>query len=812
MIKNYLTIAWRNLLKQKMYFLLNISGLAIGLACFLLISLYVLDELSFDKYQAKADRIYRINANIKFGGSEFNAAISSDVMGPMLKKDYPEVETFARLYNNDGSKLIKKGESYINETKVANVDSTFFDVFSFKPISGDLHTALNAPNTAVISESAAKKYFGTIDALGKSLETNEKGKTIYKVTAVIKDMPENTQFHYDVLLSMKNVDYPWNSPVSHNFHTYILLKPGTDYKSFEARAIPQYITTYVMPAIQAVMKMSSLDDFRKSGGILEYHLMPLTQVHLHSQQIYELEPQGSIQYVYIFGAVALFILIIACINFMNLSTARSAGRAREVGIRKVLGSGKKELIAQFLSESTLMAWMALVLAVLIAWAALPLFNSVSTKSMHISSLFSPYILPLLIALPFVVGLLAGSYPAFFLSAFMPIQVLKGKLKLGSSSGSIRSILVVFQFATSIFLIIGTIVIYKQLNYIQTKDLGFNRSQILIIDGTYNLKDAKSFKQDVLGLSGVESGTISAYLPVSNSDRNDNVFFKTPIADVKNGIESQYWRVDYDYIKTLGMNVLYGRGFSTDFGSDSNAYVVNETTAKLLGNGNENVVGKMIYSINDSGAPKPHPVIGVLKNFNYESLHTSVAPLILALRPNMGGSISFKVRIDNIHSLLSSVEAKWNNYLPGMPFQYRFMDDSFDEMYRAEQRVGKITLSFSVLAILVACLGLFGLATFMAEQRTREIGIRKVLGASTQNLVQLMSKDFLKLVLVSFIIAAPLGWYIMNHWLQDFVYRIDISWWIFLVAGIGALAIALFTVSFQAIKAALKNPVISLRAE
>jgi len=797
-------------LKYKTYFFLNTSGLAIGLGCFLLMALYVLDELSYDRFNDKADRIYRINADIRFGGGDLHAALSSDMMGPMLKKDYPEVETYTRIYNNTGSKLIKKGTSYINEDNVAHADSTFFDVFSFPAIAGDLHTALNDPNTVVITESTAKKYFGTTDVLGKTIETNDKGSTVYKITAVIRDMPQNSHFRYDFLFSMKNVDYQWGQYVSHNFHTYLLLRKGTDYKAFQKK-FPEYTARYVLPQIQQIMKINSMDDFKKSGNMLEYSLIPLTQIHLYSKQTYELAPGGNIQYVYIFSAVALFILLIACVNFMNLSTARSANRSREVGIRKVLGSGRKELIFQFLSESTLMALFSLVIGIGIAWMALPLFNSVSNKSMHISHLFSPLLLPLLIILPFAVGLVAGSYPAFFLSGFKPIQVLKGKLKLGSKSGGVRSVLVVFQFSTSILLIIGTIVIYRQLNFIQSKDLGFNRDQVLIVDGAYSLKDnASVFKNEVLQFNGVVSGTMSSYLPVDNSSRSDNVFFKEAVADVKSGLDMQQWYVDYDYMKTLGMQVIQGRNFSRDFGEDSSTVIINETTAKILGY--KNPVGQKLYSLDNNNKTVPHTIIGEVKNFNFESLRQDIGPLCFFLGGKDCSLISFKVKAGSVIPLLNQVETKWKSMVPGMPFSYRFLDDSFDDMYKTEDRVGKIVFTFSVLAILIACLGLFGLATFIAEQRTKEIGIRKVLGASVQNIVTLMSRDFVRLVIISFVLAAPIGWYFMHQWLQDFVYRVSIGWWVFAAAGSLALVIALVTVSFKAIGAALTNPVVSLRSE
>ncbi|HVX26728.1 MAG TPA: FtsX-like permease family protein, partial [Parafilimonas sp.] len=572
----------------------------------------------------------------------------------------------------------------------------------------------------------------------------------------------------------------------------------------------QYIDKYVLPYAKKFMNINSMDEFRKAGNSIEYSMMPLTDIHLHSDRSFELSPGGNIQYVYIFSAVALFILLIACINFMNLTTARSANRAREVGIRKVLGTEKSDLIWQFLFESTAMVLVSLIIAVIIVYAVLPLFNNVADKQMTITSLLSVYILPLLIALPFVVGLLAGSYPAFFLSSFKPIEVLKGKLKLGSKSGGLRSVLVVFQFATSIVLIVGTIVVYDQLNYIQTKNLGYNKDQILIINGIGSLNDnATAFKNETNQLPGVLSATISGYLPVSDSYRSDNTFSKDAVLTTQSGFDMQNWSVDYDYIKTLGMQILKGRNFSKDFPTDSSAVIINETTAKILGYADP--IGKNLYESEDNGATSAHTIIGVVKNFNFESLHQVIGPLCFHLGGG-GGFGVFKVNTANIQNLITQIENKWKAIAPGLPFSYRFLNDSFDEMYRSEQRAGKIALIFSVLAIFIACLGLFGLATFIAEQRTKEIGIRKVLGASVQSIVQMLSKDFLKLVAIAFVLAAPIAWWAMHSWLQDFAYRINIEWWFFAFAGIGALLIALITVSFQAIRAAISNPVKSLRTE
>lgn len=813
MLKNYLLVAWRNLRRNKTFSFINITGLAVGLACFLLISLYVLDELSYDRYYANAENIYRINMDARWGGQEIRSAESSDMMGPLLKKDYPEIQNYTRIYHHSGdSKLIRKGNEYITETSAAYVDSTFFDVFAFPVIDGNTKIALHDNHTVVMTKSAAERYFGSANnVVGKMLTVQENGQEVpYKVNAVIEDVRDNTHFHFDLFFSMKSLDYRWNQIGNINFHTYVALKPGTEKNSLEKK-FPEYIRNYFIPALRE-FQIYSLEDFEKAGNRLKFSLMPVTRIHLYSDRSgsEEFDPPGNIQYVIIFSAVALFILLIACVNFINLTTARSAGRAREVGIRKVLGTERKKLIVQFLTESTLMVFISLLIAIVIAALSLPMFNTLSGKSMTFTSFFSPVILPLLIAMPIIVGLLAGSYPAFFLSGFKPIEVLKGRLKAGTNSGKLRSTLVVFQFTTSIVLIIATIVVYRQLHYIQTRDLGFNKDQVLIVNGADALgNSAEMFKREITQLQGVKTGTLSSYLPVKNSGRNNYNIFKTPVQTPSNSFNIETWAIDDGYIPTIGITLLKGRNFSPDFKTDSSAVIINETAAKVLGYADP--IGKNIYTFDDAGHSTAYPIVGVVKNFNYETLHNEVKPLMFILQRSTGLA-SFKVSTNNIHSLINDVKNKWTALAPGVPFSYRFLDDSFNDMYQSEQRVGKISISFSVLAILISCLGIFGLATFIAEQRIKEIGIRKVLGASIQGIVGLLSADFMKLVLIAFVIAAPFAWWIMNKWLQDFVYRVEFSWWIFFVAGIAAVLIALLTVSYQAIRAAITNPAKSLRTE
>ena len=812
MLSNYLKIAWRNLLKNKTFSLINIVGLASGLACFILIALYVADELSYDRYNEKASRIYRINSDIVFGGNKLHLAVASDPMGAALKNDYPQVEEYVRFYASSGSKLIKKGDQYINENDVAHADSTLFNVFTLPVIAGDATTALNEPNTVVVSASAAKKYFGTTDVVGKSVETNDNGSTLYKITAVIKDIPHNSHFNFSMIFSMDNVRYQWGNFLSHNHQTYLLLKAGTDYKAFE-KNFSQFIIKYVVPQAAQFMQIKSMDEFEKAGNKLEYSLTPLTDIHLRSDRTVELGVNGNIQYVYIVSIIAIVVLVLACINFMNLSTARSASRAKEVGIRKVVGSEKRYLVRQFLTESILTTVLSTGLAILIAYLSLSWFNNLSEKELHISDLLQPKYLTVLIALPIIVGFLAGIYPAFVLSSFNPIVVLKGKLSGGLRRSNLRNVLVVGQFTMSIFLIAATIVVFRQLNYIQTKKLGFNKDQMLIVNGTFALENNKdAFKDEVSKLPGVKGSTYAGFLPVSGYSRNDVSFSTSSAMTADNSLNMQVWDISYEYIPVMEMEMVKGRNFSKEFGTDSNATILNETAAKLLGW--DNPVGKKLYTFYQDQIGSrlvDREVIGVVKNFHFNSMKENIGPLCFRLADN-SWTTAFKVNTSDIRGLVTTIEGKWKTMAPGKPFSYQFMDEAFDNMYRDEQRTSKIGLTLAIIAIVIACLGLFGLATYAAEQRIKEIGVRKVLGATISNIVSMLSKEFMVLVLIASALAIPLAWWVMNKWLQDFAYRINIGWWIFLSAGVIALLIALVTVSSQAIKAAVANPVKSLRTE
>ena len=808
MLRNYLKTAFRNLWKSKGFSAINIIGLAIGLATCLLILIFVMDELGYDRYNVKADRIYRLDGDIKFGGNHFNLAVAPAPAGPAVRRDYPEVETEMR-FRGQGGRLVKKGNQNIQEDAVIFADSTLFDVFTLPMIAGDPHTALVDAHTVVITERMAKKYFNAIDVVGRTLMIND---TIpYKVTGVIKDIPVQSHFHYDFFLSMTELDEAKRNEewLSNNFNTYLVLRPGTDPKKFESK-LGQLIYKYIAPLLRQAVNQS-VEDFFKAGNSVSFSLMPLTDIHLHSNKTAELDGNGNIQYVYIFTAVAVFILLIACVNFMNLSTARSSNRAKEVGIRKVLGSLRGNLVAQFMIESILLSFISMLLAIGLAYVLLPLFNELSGKHMMIGLFSRSWLAPAMLALVLVVGVLAGSYPAFYLSAFRPIAVLKGTVASGFKTGWLRNSLVVFQFGISIFLLVGTTVIYRQLSYIHNRELGFNREQVLIVDNTWHLgNDVRAFKEKLLKLPGVEGATMTGFLPTSDS-RNDDAIFLSPDLDTKKAISMQTWQVDEHYIPVLGMKMAAGRNFSRDFLTDSNAAIVNEAAVRLMQGADP--LRQDLYELEDVQTKRldKFHIIGVVKDFNFNSLRQVVTPMVLYLRENRG-QMALRVNPANVRRLVGQIGEIWRQMAPSQPFSYQFMDDAFNNIYRTEQRMGGISLSFSLLAIFIACLGLFGLAAYAAEQRTREIGIRKVLGASVGGIVSLLSRDFLRLVVISAVIAFPLAWWAMHHWLQDFAYRITIGWEVFAVAGVVALGIALMTVSFQALRAAMTNPVVSLRNE
>mgnify|MGYP002784306530 CR=1 FL=1 len=805
MLTNYLKIAIRSLLRQKGFSFINIAGLALGISVCVLIALYVIDELSYDRTYPNAERIYRVDGDVKFQGRSFQMAVAPPPMVPTLKTELPEIEDATR-FRSAGVWNFTFGNKTFREEHVAYSDPAFFRIFSVQTLRGNGANALTQPFSIVITEDLAQKYFGSENPIGKSLKGDD--NKIYTVGAVIKKLPRNSCIHFSILISMEsNPDSKSNAWASNNYNSYVLLKDGVKPESVNDK-FPGIVRKYVAPVLESALHIS-YEKLLQEGDYLKFTLFPLTRIHLYSgNKIGEISPNGSVQYVLIFVAVAAFVLLIACVNFMNLSTARAANRAKEVGIRKTLGGQRGQLMMQFLAESSMMVFAALVLAFCLVEIVLPLFNDLSGKELSRTALLTPQFWGITTVMFIVVSVLAGAYPALVLSGFQPIKVLKGDKSGASKNTTLRSTLVVVQFTASVALVIGTLVIFTQLQYIQQKNLGYNREQILLVDDPSTLADGSAlrFKREVAMLSGVNSVTVSDYLPTGGA-RNNSILFT---GNDRVGESVQQWWIDTDYIPTLGMEIVQGRNFHASFASDSLAVIINEAAAKKF-YGTENPIGKTVHSPNDEQKQYSYTIVGVVRDFHYESLRETISPLVMFCGTKFGDAV-IRFNASESASVLAQVESTWKRLSAGKPFEYKFMDDSFREIYKSEQRIGSILGVFTMLAILIACLGLFGLAAFTAEQRTKEIGIRKVLGASIVSIIGLLSKGFLKLVVIAIVIATPLAYWSMGKWLQDFAYRIELSWWIFVVAGVSAVAIASITVAGQAFRAAQANPIQSLRSE
>ena len=821
MIRNYILTSFRMLWKQRFYTFINLSGLSIGIAACLTITIFVGSEISYDCYHAKGDRIYRLNTEIKFGDNHFKIANGYPILGELFRQNYPEIETIVR-FKSWGKRFVRKvDQSEKTRENVIWADSTFFDVFSIPVVEGDGRSALTRPHTIAISKKMASKYFPDGTALGQTLIIDD--DDVSKITAIYEDIPLNSHFHFDILRSTTEFDEAKSVTLigGSDFSIYILLREGADGGALEGK-FPAFIEKYVGPQIaDAVGGDPTLKKFKESGNKWEYTLTPITDIHLHSALLGEFEPNGSITYVYLFSAVALFILVIACMNFMNLSTARSANRAREVGIRKALGSQRGQLMKQFLSESFILTLFSILLAVGIAYLFLPTFNDLSGKQL-LMPFTQPVFYVLLLSASVFIAFMAGLYPAFYLSAFQPVQVLKANFVRGLKSGGIRSTLVVFQFVVSIFLIIATITIQQQLDFIQSTRLGFEKDQLVTVQEARLLGDnIQAFKQEVQRNSIFSSGTISGYLPVANSWRGGDTFWKGEArpgdTEIEKMVNMQVWDVDLDYLKTLGMNIKQGRGFSPEFPSDSTAVILNETAVRRFKIEGDPLGLKLSHfgGTRPDGSPDPDKketfrVIGVVEDFHYESLRDNIGPVALFLRKS-NGRVTFRFDAAHTAEVIPILEAQWKKFSSGA-FQYTFLDDDFANMYATEQKLGKIFTLFASLAILIACLGLFALTAFTAEQRTKEIGIRKALGATVNNIILLLSIDFGRLIIVAFVLAVPIAWYAVDQWLKTYAYKMDIGPSVFALAGGITLVIAMATMSYQSAKAARSNPVDSLRSE
>ncbi|MCB0551067.1 MAG: ABC transporter permease [Phaeodactylibacter sp.] len=807
MWRNYLNTAIRNLWKQKYYTLINVLGLALGLACFLFILAYIKDELSYDQYHDKAGRIYRVDFEGTVFGQEFELSEVGDPFGPTVLAEFPEVEQQVRLRDR-GTFLVRRQDNSFREDHVIFADSTFFDVFSFALLKGDPKSVLAEPNTLVITPAVAKKYFAGKDPIGQTLILDN--DYTYRVTGLMEEMPSNTHFHYDMIASLSSLEESRiNQWVSNNFHTYLVLREGADPAALQAK-FPTLVETYIARQLQQFLGIT-LEDFYKAGNQVEYSLLPMTDIHLHSDKFDELAPNSDIRYVYIFSFIGAFILLLACINFMNLATARSGNRAREVGLRKVVGAQRQQLIGQFLSESVLLSFIALLLAVMLMQLSLPYFNQLSGKQLNLWQADAGWLWGAMVGLSLLVGILAGSYPAFFLSAFRPVQVLKGLLNRGRGGSVFRNALVAFQFAITIGLIVGSMVIYKQLRFIQNKKLGFNKEQVLILNDAYALgNNALPFKEAVLQLPEVKSATFSGFLPTPSSRSSTSVFLGRN-SRPENTHVLQVWWVDHDYINTLDMEMVMGRDFSREHASDSSSVILNEAAMKVFNL--ENPLGQEISRLDgDNGEILlTYKVIGVVKDFHFASLRDKIEPLMLVIG-NSPGHLAMKVETTDISKLRPALLREWEHFAPNQPFDFDFMDDDFNAMYDSEVRIGRIVSLFTFLAVFIACLGLLGLAAYTAERRTKEIGIRKVLGAPAQSLFLLLAKEFTRWVIVASFIALPVAYLAMQNWLQGFEYRVQIDGGTLFLASFTALLAALLTVSYHALRAVSRNPVEALRYE
>ena len=795
MLKNLWLVALRNLKKDRGYTLLNVIGLAIGITCCLFLIFYIQDELSYDRYHEKGDRIVRINSYIREPENSMKLAITQHVLAPQLQKDFPEVEEAVRFVQQ-GRTMFKNGDLHFYEDKVFYTDSNVFSMFSYDFIEGDPATALREPNSIVLTETSAEKYFGKSNsAVGKTLRNNE--GDVFNVTGVIKDVPKNSHILFTALLSMSTLpkDYDGGGWGNFNIYTYALMKPNTNQPAFEKKLLVLY-DQFMAPIFQQF-------DIK-----IHYGIQPITDIHLHSDLTLEPEELGSMSYIYIFSAISLFMLIIACINYMNISTARSARRAKEIGIRKVTGSNKLQLIAQFLMESLLTAVIALVLSIILLLAFWSIFNSLSGKSLSLAILLQPVTFVILVGIILLVGIGGGLYPAFYLSKFNPVTVLKGSLSKGSSNVNLRRVLIVVQFSISMIMLVCTYVVFKQLQYVRSKDLGFNKEQVVSIDvntGANVQSKVIAFKDAIKENSQVTSVSASQSHPGTG-----NINFILFSLDSKNGKVDKgvsCYGVDEDYFATLGIQLVKGRNFSSP--SDTlRSIIVNENLVNYFG-WNE-PLGQIVKSSGDTSSNYLE-VIGVVKDFNQKSLYNPMEPLILFYTPN-SNNILIKITPQNVSSTLAGIEKSWKDIFPELPFQYVFLDQDFDSQYAADQKRGKIFTAFSVITILITCLGLLGLIAFTTQQRQKEIGIRKVMGAGVPQIVPLIVRNFVVLVGLSCLIAFPAAWYFMSNWLKAFPYNTGLSLTPFLVSALIVLLITLLSVTFHTVKAALANPMKSLRTE
>jgi putative ABC transport system permease protein len=806
MLKNLIRYSLRSFKRQRAYIIINILGLSIGIACSLLIALYVINEASYDKFNTKRDRIYRAILNGKIGGQEVTVASSPAIMGPVIIKEFPEIEDYLRM-NGYGPTVLEYNNQTFTEDHLVEADSSFFNFFSIPVLKGDLKNLLNAPHKVVLSESTAKKIFGNENPIDKPIKIGS-DTVRYIITGIMADVPQNSHFEANAVSSFitnpRSKNPTW---MSNSFSTYLLLKPNTSYKTVDAK-FPALMQKYVGPEIQQYTGIS-LDDFIAQGNKYRFYLQNLTDIHTDTSIQQEFKASVDPKYLKIFGSIAILIVLIAAINFMNLSTAQASRRAKEVGIKKVGGSTKGMLITQFLFESFILSFIALILSVIFITATLPYFNNLLGAKL-VLNLFAPwYTIPSLILFAVFVGFLAGSYPALFLSSFNPYEVLKGSVQNSTRNGRLRRILVVFQFAVSILLIVGTMVMYRQIKYMLNKDLGFNKEQLIVINRAEALgTKMKAFKEIVKNIPGVVN--ISSSTAIPGRTNNNNGYMMEGRKD-ETFLMATSW-VDYNFLDTYGMTLASGRSFNESFTSDKDACIINETARKDFKV--TDIEKTRFMEPRDSGKVHYLPVIGVVKNFNYESLRNPIGPYILKFQDDnmFWGYITVRLLPQNYTKTISAIEDKWKEFVSNNPLQYYFLDADFELMYKQEKQNAQMAVIFSILAIFIASLGLFGLTSFTVEQRTKEIGVRKAMGSSVAGIYLVISREIIILVSVSALVAWPVVYYWAGKWLENFYYKINPGFFTFVIGLIIALGIAILTISYRIMRAARVNPAQSLKYE
>ena len=805
MFKNHLNIAWRTIKKDKLFTFIKIGGFAVGIAACLLIALFIRNEISYDEHYTKKDQIYRVVFQGEVQGEVMKSTHFQLPFADALQSDFPEITKAGKVNTIEifgagkrGMRVSGQNENTFEENFIL-ADQEAFDILEIQLDEGNPQTALSRPSSIVMSRSKADKYFPNGDALQQTIFLDNDTSKPYTVTGIMEDVPENSHLDFDFLLPIEDTNQNWTNQ---NYFTYVLVNPNTDIPALEQK-MSLIVEKYIIPA---QIKRGRSADFIDVLRTAEYKLQPVTDIYLKSDlKMQDGLKHGDIKFVWLFAAIAIFVLLLAIINFINLSTAKSANRAKEVGLRKTIGAFRNNLVGQFLTESMIFSIISFVLGVGLAWVLLPTFNQIAAKNMELP-LSEWWFLPILLVAALLVGVLAGLYPAFYLSAFRPVNVLNGTLSVGSKSGRLRSGLVIFQFTTSVILIIGTLIIYRQMDFIVSKELGYDKERVVVLEGTNILGNKmEAFKEQLEGLSQVKSVTATNYLPIDGGSRNGNTFMVDDQDDGGRGVPAQKWRVDYDYIETLGIQLEKGRNFSKEYAYDSiNSIVINSKMASELGL--KDPIGKKL----DNNS-QVFTIIGVIEDFHFKSLKEDISSLSLVIGKDIG-AVSIKLEKGNPADALASVEQVWNRTIPNQAMNYTFLEEEFAQMHADVQRMGSIFNSFALFAILVACLGLFALSAFMVEQRRKEISIRRVLGAPFKNIYQLLTLDFLKLIVISIGIAIPIGWYLMNRWLEGFAYHINIGWEIFSLAALIALGVAIVTISYQSIGAALLKPTKGLRTE